>query len=101
MTKLKQNVNLEKLFFQEVSGTAANPICKMENYRYEIIKLVPNLKSLDGVIKQYEAINLKDSIFNVDISKIDPKNFTFNFKESKFIIFIKYLLCYRSQFKSE
>ena len=86
LTKLKQNVNLEKLYFQEVSGGAANPICKIENYRSEIIKLVPSLKSLDGVNKQYDPINLKDNSFNIDLSKMDPKNFTFNFKESKFIL---------------
>jgi hypothetical protein len=49
-------VNLEKLYFQDVSGNNANPVCKMDDYREEIFSLVPSIETLDGIMKGYEVI---------------------------------------------
>lgn len=47
--------NLSKLWFQEVNGTGANPICKIDNYKNEMFKTFQNLKSLDGIKKEFEV----------------------------------------------
>lgn len=83
--KFSALINLEKLFFQEVSQneSCSNPICKITNYRTEIFKIFINLKSLDGIRKHLEVLfQDTDSIVEND-NKIDPKDFNFNFKESK------------------
>ncbi len=48
-------LNLQKLFFQEVSGAGANPICKIDNYKNEIYKMFSKLHTLDGIKKEYEV----------------------------------------------
>lgn len=55
INKLKSFKSLENLLLQEVNGNAANPICKLENYRTEVFSLVPSLKSLDSIRKECEV----------------------------------------------
>lgn len=54
--------NLQKIFFQEVNTNGMNPICKISNYRAEIFKTFPNLKTLDGIKKEFE-VKLKKLLF--------------------------------------
>jgi len=48
-------LNLQKLFFQEVNGSGANPICKMDNYKLEMFKTFPKLHTIDGIKKEFEV----------------------------------------------
>jgi len=47
--------NLQKLFFQEVNGSGANPICKIDNYKTEMYKTFAKLNTLDGIKKEFEV----------------------------------------------
>jgi len=52
-------LSLQKLSFQEVNLTGANPICKMDNYISEMYKTFPKLQTLDGIKKEFEVIFIK------------------------------------------
>lgn len=41
--------------FQEVNGNGQNPICKIPNYRSEICKTFPSVKTLDGIKKEFDV----------------------------------------------
>ena len=55
ITKLKSFKSLENVLLQEVNGNAANPICKLENYRNEVFSIAPSLKSLDSIRRECEV----------------------------------------------
>lgn len=79
-TKFKGMIALEKLYFQEINQNpdTANPICQMENYRFEMFKAFPNLKSLDGIRKDCECLVIPSYSLD-DNKKLNPDSFNFNF----------------------
>lgn len=80
----KQMRCLNKIYFQQISGEAANPICKEEGYRDKLFKSIISLKFLDGTKNEISLISIAK-----EINSFKPKNegdslsIKFDFKKDK------------------
>ena len=82
LCKLFENmVSLEKVYFQELSGSAANPICFILDYRKEMFRAIAKLKVLDGLRSNIDSFSLykdEDLRGGVDANQIDKMDFNFS-----------------------
>lgn len=85
--KLKQLTRLEKLVFQiapikeEKGLNTSNPICKDKNYRADTLQLLPQIKMLDGIGRDFETFIIEeDEPDTQNEDKLNPKNFQFDFE---------------------
>lgn len=70
--------SIQKIYFQEVSGNASNPICKIDNYRLKVFKNCQKLKVLDGTPQGFSLIDQYKNTLNI-ISNNSEDNITDKF----------------------
>jgi hypothetical protein len=82
--KFKTLCNITKLFFQEISHSeaTANPICRLTDYRKEMFRILPSLRTLDGMKKDIDCFSRKQNLSEINEVKMNLEDFNFNFKES-------------------
>jgi Leucine-rich repeat (LRR) protein len=85
-SKLGKLVRLDKLTFQIMplkenkDLNTSNPLCKENNYRNNILSILPKLRYLDGIHREMEVFELPEEDNTAEIEKaLNIDNFNFDF----------------------